>query len=164
MAANIYQFPAAKRKLLSSFPSGSPGSNKVNLTGYLLLAGERQMSNTKHPMFDVHIRTNATTIAMVRVMELNLSVKQFFKRNIGNVVHLEKVANKTGLYFYNETYGAKKFVQENVLPFNNNVLYNNMSNITEETAGPVNCEGYLVPWSGATWDIFKGFFWYNFGN
>ena len=92
-------------------------------------------------MFDVPIKTNATTIAMVRVMELNLSDKQFFKRNIGNVVRLEKVADKKGLYFYNENYRAKKCVQQNVLPFNNNVLYTNISNITEETAGPVNCEG-----------------------
>ena len=78
---------------------------------------------------------------MVRVMELNLSDKQFFKRNIGNVVPLEKVADKKGLYSYNENYRAKKCVQQNVLPFNNNVLYTNISNITEETAGPVNCEG-----------------------
>ena len=78
---------------------------------------------------------------MVRVMELNLSDKQFFKRNIGNVVPLEKVADKKGLSSYNENYGAKKCVQQNVLPFNNNVLYTNISNITEETAGPVNCEG-----------------------
>ena len=81
---------------------------------------------------------------MVRVMGLDLSDKQSFKRNIGNVVHLERVADKKGLYFYNETYEAKRCVQQNVLPFNNNVLFTNISNITEETAGPVNCEGYLV--------------------
>ena len=115
MAANIYQSPAAKRGLLSSPPSGSPGSNKANLTGYLLLAGEQQISNTNNSMFDVHIRTNATTITMVRVMELNLSDKQFFKRNIGNAVHLEKVADKKGLYLYYENYRAKKCVQQNVL-------------------------------------------------
>ena len=63
-----------------------------------------------------HSRTNATTIAMVRVMGLDLSDKQSFKRNIGNVVHLERVADKKGLYFYNETYEAKRCVQQNVLP------------------------------------------------
>ena len=62
---------------------------------------------------------------MVRVMELNLSDKQFFKRNIGNFVHLEKVADKKGLSSYNENYGAKKCVQQNVLPFNNNQLEEN---------------------------------------
>ena len=62
---------------------------------------------------------------MVRVMGLDLSDKQSFKRNIGNVVHLERVADKKGLYFYNENYRAKKCVQQNVLPFNNNQLKEN---------------------------------------
>ena len=140
--------PPPKKAMFNSPSKSSPASNRINITGYLTCVGEVQTSRTNNRYFDIELKVGVDASLVVRVMEMGLSDKTFFKTNLNKVVRLVQVTDKGKTLFYNESYGGQKMLQSHSLLFVNSVVYMKLEEINMSIDTAINVKGYLH-WIGS---------------